>query len=124
MKHSTGKFTKAESERVVRMKALGCCCTPCDEPPEVHHIIEGNRRLGHLWTLPICAGHHKGDWTDRQRAHYAERGLLLPPHVHGGSKTFARHYGSEKELYMRVQAWLGLPLTWPASKILPRRFVA
>src|SRR5690606_28348005 len=91
------------------------------ELAECHHIVEGNRRLGHWFTLPLCPGHHRGAWRPHQRQHYAELGLSLPPSISSGSKRFERHYGSEKELFMRVQARLELPLNWPTSKIYPRR---
>lgn len=124
MKHSTKPPTKAEGERIQKMLKLGCVCCMVTEywvQPECHHIVEGDRRLGHLWTLPICPGHHRGAWSTAQLAHYAECQLPLPPSISSGSKAFERQYGTQKELYRKLQARLELPFTWPASKIVPRR---
>lgn len=117
--------TKAEDARIKRMLRLGCVC--CMESmglwqqPECHHIVISGSRLGHAYTLPICPGHHRDAWTDGQRAHYAERRLELPPTIDGGLPTFERRFGTQQELFMRTQARLCLPYSWPSSKILPRR---
>lgn len=108
--------TKAEAERIARMMTLGCVC--CHQfggwrYPECHHIVQGNKRLGHWYTIPICSGHHRGAWT----------GLESGPRValSDGSKLFVVTFGSERELWKKVQDRLGLPYIWPSSKILPRR---
>ena len=108
--------TKAEKQRIERMMTLGCVC--CAQfggwlYPECHHVVEGNKRLGHWYTLPICKGHHRGAWT----------GLEHGPRValSDGSKRFEATFGTERELWKKVQDKLGLPYVWPVSKILPRR---
>lgn len=42
--------------------------------------------------------------------------------IASGSKLFAKQYGSERQLWQKVQLKLALPAEWPVStKILPRR---
>jgi hypothetical protein len=108
--------TKVEKARIERMMALGCIC--CYQfggwiYPECHHIVSGNRRMGHWYTLPICSGHHRGAWT----------GLEYGPRIalSDGGKLFVATFGSERELWKKVQDRLALPYLWPVSKILPRR---
>lgn len=108
--------TKAERERINLMMLLGCVC--CHQfgrwvTPECHHIVSANKRLGHWWTIPLCSGHHRGQWT----------GLEPGPRValSNGSKAFVCTFGTERELWKQVQDRLALPYCWPSSKIVPRR---
>ena len=57
-------WTKAEVERAARLVSeIGCIFCwldegqrgPCDHR---HHIISGNKRMGHWYTLPCCTRHH------------------------------------------------------------------
>jgi hypothetical protein len=53
--------------------------------PAVHHILRGGRRIGHLFTLPLCdPGHHQN-----------------------GARFEAR-YGAEFELLAKLKAELGV----------------
>lgn len=107
--------TKAERERIERMKMLGCICCYMFGlwvHPEVHHIVVGNKRLGHWYTIPLCPGHHRGAWG----VLYAGQRIALSD----GSKRFTEAFGTERELWKKVQDKLGLPYVWPSSKVLPR----
>lgn len=122
------RATKAERERITRMLSLGCCAcaqemlTHDDWPlaePECQHIVEGNKRLGPLYTIGLCAGHHRGDWAREQ--HYfiltlRQRGLSSPVALCDGSKPFTARYGTQRELWGGTQIMLGLPDEWPQSK--------
>lgn len=122
MNHSTGKPTKYEQKRFNAMLDLGCvCCAQLgiwNTAVDIQHIVEGDRRLGHWYTLPVCPGHHRGVWSPEQVE-------VIPPDlriaISDGSKLFEKHYGSERELWMKVQQRLKLPAVWPTTKILPRR---
>ena len=75
--------------------------------------------MGHWFTLPLCRGHHQGDWNQQQIE-------LIPPKkrvaISDGRKAFNAAYVSERKLWERVQDRLHLPKVWLAStKILPRR---
>ena len=56
-------------------------------PAEVHHILDGGRRIGHLDTLPLCSpGHHRnGDGR-----HKISR--------HPNKARFEEAYGTEESL--------------------------
>jgi hypothetical protein len=122
------RATKAEQERIARMLSLGCCAcaqemlTYDDWPladPECQHIIEGNKRLGHLYTIGLCAGHHRGEWSKEQRAFILALRLALlstPVSLSAGSKPFTARYGTQRELWGGTQIMLGLPDEWPKSK--------
>lgn len=120
--------TREEKRRIVEMLALGCAACK-QEPPGwpagracVHHIVEGNRRLGHIYTIPLCAGHHQGIWTRAQR-HYMQTSAIQMRAIalSDGSKLFVERYGTEREMWGDTQLALDLPVIWPESKILPRR---
>lgn len=104
MKHSTGKPTKAQQERFKKLHELGCiCCKKLGfwQFPEIHHIVEGMRRLGHDWTLPLCKMHHR------------DRGLsdFWGPSIADGSKAFAKRWGTQRELLREVNNLIGTGVT-------------
>lgn len=53
--------TKAERERMAKVKHLPCAV--CKHPPisDCHHITAQGRRLGHYYTIPLCYTCHRGD---------------------------------------------------------------
>jgi hypothetical protein len=125
MKHSTGKPTKAEQKRFEDIKRLGCvaCASLNVWSPahEIHHLLRGNKRLGHVWSIPLCRGHHRGDWDPAQRAIFSPNERIA---ISDGRKAFERVYPSEMDLWRKVQKRLHLPAVLPPTKILPRREVA
>lgn len=72
--------------------------------------------MGHFYTIPLCRGHHQGDWSDDQRN--AMGSLCVA--ISDSRKFFSAIYPTEKVLWELVQARLKLPILWPVSKILPR----
>lgn len=86
-----GCATKAERAWMAAIVAHGCLACDLDgyhgTPAEVHHILTGGQRMGHLWTLPLCPGHHRLDdgsgkiarhpWKERFVARYGEELALL-----------------------------------------------
>lgn len=123
MMHSTRKPTKYEAERIEAMMRLGCvCCALAGLPhiaQECHHILDINRRMGHWFTLPLCRGHHQGDFSIEQREALEPKYLVA---ISDGRKVFNAVYNSERHLWEVVQDRLRLPKVWPVSdKILPRR---
>lgn len=106
MKHSTKAPTAAERARFEALHEIGCIC--CRKrgfnswPVEIHHLLYGNRRLGHAYTLPLCAWTHRGvppnHWTIQ-----AARDFFGPSLAHG-SKPFHAAFGSDQELLAEVDA--------------------
>lgn len=91
--------TKTEREWMQRIADLGCIACRKDGTPDtpacVHHIISGSRRLGHLFTIPLCPEHHKSDGRH-------------VPSIHNQRRTFAAKYGTELELLAELQIELGV----------------
>lgn len=52
--------TKEEKARMAKVSALPCCVCGA-YPVEVHHITKFGRRLGHMFTLPLCVEDHRGN---------------------------------------------------------------
>ena len=89
---------KIEREWMALIAESGCVACLQDghqSPASVHHIVQGNRRLGHLFTLPLCFLHHQGDGRE-------------VPSVHFTKRQFAARYGSELELLAGLKVRLGV----------------
>jgi hypothetical protein len=90
--HSKAKPpTKAEREWMAWCVNFGCIACYRDgnmgEPALPHHIVSGNRRMGHLFTLPLCdPGHHQNG---------EPRGMISR---HPWKARFEAKYGTEMEL--------------------------
>lgn len=96
-------WKKAELARAERMAVeIGCIYCwleeghrgPCDHR---HHIKNGNKRMGHWYTLPVCERHHND--------------------CHNGTYSHA----NQIDKWLKVQHALKLPDDLPKSKIVPRR---
>lgn len=119
MKHSTGNRTKAEQARFDKMKEMRICMACYLDGSkvrrfiEIHHLLSGNKRIGHMATVSLCPWHHRGVWESgfdhehesfiRTVGKYA--GLYGPSLAHG-SKPFRARYGTDKELLALQNALL------------------
>jgi hypothetical protein len=56
-------------------------------PGEIHHLLLGSVRAGHLYTICLCYHHHRKNHQP-----------TLGPSLSGGSKEFHARYGSDQEL--------------------------
>ena len=63
---------------------------------EVHHLLSGNKRRGHLYTVGLCQWHHRGVLYDgiRKQDMITKYGFSLAD----GSKPFRRMFGSDDYL--------------------------
>lgn len=113
MMHRNAKRpTKAEAARMARLKAMPCvaCVTesiPQFEPTEVHHLLSGNRRRGHMFTIPLCAWHHRG--IPGARSAFPDTPALLRcfgPSLARSSKAFHAAFGTDDELLERTNKLL------------------
>lgn len=108
-KPGKGAPTKAERAWLDAIVAHGCIACKIDgtlvpaedgayevRRPQVHHILRGGRRIGHLFTLPLCDGHH-------------QQGTGAPGLIarHPDKARFERKYGSEELLLHHLQAVIG-----------------
>lgn len=99
MKHSTPSPSQADIERFELLRVIGCIACYIDGlhgiscgRSEVHHLLSGNRRRGHRFTIPLGAWHHRGV-TDRLTR--AEMTAIFGPSLANGSKPFRARYGSD-----------------------------
>lgn len=113
-------MNKLQQLRCDRMMHLGCvACAWLGLPHvahECHHILIGGRRAGHWFTLPLCRGHHQGDWSQEQIEVIPEDYRMA---ISDGRKAMRQNYPTEQQMWETVQEKLGL--SWPVSKIVPRR---
>ncbi len=107
MMHSKAKrATKAEKERMAKLK--GMPCVAClwwillqDSPTEVHHLLSGNKRRGHHYTVPLCVYHHRGI-----PAATKDEEKTIGPSLARSSKAFHAAFGTDDELLARTNAML------------------
>lgn len=107
-------WTRAEKERIQRALELGCAICGHDNHGsklEVHHLLDGGKRMGHNFTIVLCLYHHQ----KRGLPYYPKSVSLVD-----GSKAFTQAYGTQRSLFESTQRRLGLECNWPASKIVPR----
>ena len=111
-----------ELRRWDKLRDYGCiCCRQrlgVFEHAEIHHLLLGGRRMGHRFTVGLCAWHHRGAAAALPGHTRALRG----PSLMDGSKTFAITFGSNAELWAandRAIRWDD-GTAWPTSKALRR----
>jgi Recombination enhancement, RecA-dependent nuclease len=89
---------------MARVAALGCIVCeafgePQISPTQVHHCIHGRfgtRRAGDHDTIPICEGHHQGNFDTSKLA------------LHRTPAAWKRAYGPDHSYVGAVRARLGL----------------
>ena len=105
MRHSTGQRTKAEQSRFDAIKesaiCVACLLRGIEKPVwpgwiDIHHLLSGGRRIGHMATVGLCKWHHSGippfGWGDQ------EANDELGPSLANGSKPFRAAFGPDAEL--------------------------
>jgi hypothetical protein len=71
---------------------------------EVHHLLSGGRRIGHMATVGLCCWHHRAVVFEfhghaEMREHYG-------PSLAEGSRPFHAEFGSDSELLAMQEAVL------------------
>jgi len=120
-------MTRLEEMRIQQMMRLGCVACAFIEIPmpaqECHHLLDGNRRMGDWFTIPLCMGHHRGAWSEEQREILGQLSIRMRKNylvaISDGRKAFTTIYPTERQLWETVQERLGF--SWPQSKIIARR---
>lgn len=102
MRHSTNAPNKAESARMAAIKDAGICVA-CyqlgltgSQYVDIHHLISGNKRRGHMFTVGLCLHHHRGYPLQDHSANETRK--LLGPSLAHGSKPFRAKFGTDDEL--------------------------
>lgn len=115
-------MTKDEKTWMQAMNGMGCSAclftNGIETPnPAIHHIVEGSKRLGHLWTIPLCDTHHQYG-TPEHPSYHSEKGK------HGGAAAFEAEHGTQYELLAMCQEYVNLYFVdaeaGPPTKIVPR----
>lgn len=107
-----GKSKAPTADERRRMKTIKehTPCIPCMlisrrmiRYPEVRHVVEGMKRLGHRYTYGLCPWHHRGV-IDNNRTTQSMIGQFGPS-LSGGKKPFQQRFGPER-LLVKVQDYL------------------
>ena len=96
-------MTKEEALHLGLVQEFGCIACRASSgvfsPAEIHHILDGNRRLGHFHVLPLCVPHHRGG-SDGISAPFVSR--------HPYKKRFELAYGTEADLLEIINSYIEL----------------
>lgn len=94
-------MTKSDEIRFNKLHQLGCiCCRKAGSgfrAPDIHHIIDGGRRMGNKFTLPLCPEHHR----------FKSTGAVEGPSLADGSKLFHARFGTQRALLAEVNKLIG-----------------
>lgn len=127
-------YVRATAWEKMRMDAIqkgGCVLSmyraerelevPVGGKVEIHHIVRGNKRLGHLYTVPLRAWYHSRvvpyPATSETEA-LARYGATIK---HGMKAFRASHDLDDLDLWQWLQARLGMSTELPPTKIVSRR---
>lgn len=102
---STHAMTKDEARWVGAVKRCGCLLCRRkgylqeeDGPlAEAHHLLSGGIRRGHLFTIGLCAWHHRGQLIVAGWNHQTHR-QRLGPALSEGTVPFEREWGTDDDL--------------------------
>jgi len=90
---------KPTAEEKAWMSAISQFCIVCHlhhgviAQAEVHHLKQGDRRMGHSFSIGLCARHHRGG---------ADEGPFISRHP--WIRRFEAAYGTEEELLEQQRA--------------------
>jgi hypothetical protein len=106
---STGKPTAEESAWIVAIKEGRCVAcylrAQFNDGCDAHHLLSGGRRRGHLFTIGLCAWHHRG--VPDMHCTVKEMRELFGVSLMDGSKLFRDAYGTDDELLQLQKEVLG-----------------
>lgn len=99
-----GKVAPNAAEQAWMDKARAFGCIVChlyhdapNTPAVIHHILSGGRRMGHLYTIPLCEpGHHQHSPTRAKISRHPDKA------------RFEAAYAPELELLSALQALLDM----------------
>lgn len=102
-------MTKSDKARVLALKEMGCQISYEISAgwvlPEIHHILDGGRRISHQHSIPLSRWFHQGvppeGFDERSAKHYLGPSLALH------KREFVARFGAEAEILKRVDARLG-----------------
>lgn len=109
MKHSTPKPNKADLVRFDKLMQLGCIVSHVYfhryEPAQVHHLLSGNKRRGHQFTIPLSPWFHQGIPPNGMSA--MDASLKWGPSLAKTPRRFRESFGTDQELLDKTNALIG-----------------
>lgn len=94
------RMTNKEKAWINAILELGCIVCllfrGVRTPAEAHHLLSGGRRLGHLFTIPLCFLHHRSGRNDEE--------VVSRDH---NAKRFEARYGKESWLLEQTKLLIG-----------------
>jgi hypothetical protein len=92
-------MTRAEREWLDLITRLGCIVCMLEgmgaTPAEPHHMLSAGRRMGHLFTIPLCPLHHRSGRNDAQVVSRDQN-----------QRRFERRYGTEAYLLEKTRLFV------------------
>ena len=88
------------------LREMGCAVSKFvygydETPADIHHIVEGNKRLGEEFVIPLKPEFHRQGTKEYPSIHSVNGN-------HGGKSAFKNAYGyDEYELLEKCEQWLG-----------------
>lgn len=110
MKHSTSTPTKAQADRMDKLREFGCVACWLDSAsyrvePEIHHFLSGGKRIGHDATVPLCGWHHRAaPWFAMTVTECLD---AYGPSWHQHRRAFRARYGQDDELLALTNDLIG-----------------
>lgn len=96
--------TKADRRRFDALQQMGCISCRLEGRagvlPQIHHITDRGRRMGHQYTIPLCPWHHQAIPLATLTTPETER--IMGPSLERSKAAFTERYGTELELLERV----------------------
>lgn len=116
MSFSGKSRTKAEQSRFDKLKQQPCMACEIQGIPsrddaqegfahEIHHLLSGGRRIGHLATVALCIWHHRGRLIGEHTIQ--EMRQYFGPALSEGSVPFRKAFGTDAELLQMQNDYLG-----------------
>ena len=91
--------TKAEKHWMDSICQLGCIvCILTGKgksPAEPHHMLSGGRRMGHMFTIPLCPTHHRSGRDDDEVTSRDQ-----------SQRRFEKRYGTEQYLLAKTREFV------------------
>lgn len=105
--HNAAKpATKAEIRRFEKIAEIGCLACRIRNgqviAAEIHHLIDGNKRMGHRFTIGLCNFHHRGVLPFGLSPKEAR--IDHGPSLIDGTRLFKSAFGADSELLIMQDA--------------------
>jgi len=123
------RATAWERMRIDAMLKAGCIMTmvrrergllvPATGKIDVHHLVEGSKRLGHGWAIALHSWWHRGVPPRGMRAEEAR--ALYGAALSDGRKAFRESHGfDDRDLFVETNKRMGMDTSFPVSKVFKR----